>query len=106
LVISHEISAERGYFKVPHLGHWFVLVRFVNFNRFTLRYFPITNFSSFYFIFSPKVSNICIIVHFLSKSSGLYMCQFLIGPFVQEFVTRSSATWQYSIGPEATLGSL
>jgi hypothetical protein len=30
LVISHEISAER-YFKVPHLSHWFVLVRFVKF---------------------------------------------------------------------------
>jgi hypothetical protein len=51
LVFSHEISAERGYFKVPHLGHWFVLVRFVNFNRFTLRYLPVTNFNSFYFIF-------------------------------------------------------
>jgi hypothetical protein len=31
LVISHEILAERGYFKVAHLGHWFVLVRFVKF---------------------------------------------------------------------------
>jgi hypothetical protein len=43
LVISHEISAER-YFKVPHLSHWFVLVRFVNFNRFTLRLVKFTNF--------------------------------------------------------------
>jgi hypothetical protein len=58
LVISHEISAER-YFKVPHLGHWFVLVRFVNFRRSTLRCFPIYQFYSnfiifIFFHFSPK----------------------------------------------------
>jgi hypothetical protein len=35
----------------------------------------------------------------LSKSSGLYTCQFLICPFVQEFVTKSMSRWRLCIGP-------
>jgi hypothetical protein len=67
LVISHEILAERGYFKVPHLGHWFILVRFVNFICFTLRSFQFTNFIPillffFFFHFSPKTFRNCTLV--------------------------------------------
>jgi hypothetical protein len=74
LAISHEISAERGYFKVPHLGHWFVLVRFVNFSRSTLRLFQITFFNSIllFFILSPSSQQL----HFSPFSSLKYFLVF------------------------------